>query len=64
MNDEDKIRTLLASAGMLMEDASARIILDRLDTVTSVKLLRDTAHDLGIIAHTIEVIGRSGQAAG
>ncbi|MGJ3627152.1 hypothetical protein AB5I41_09835 [Sphingomonas sp. MMS24-JH45] len=58
--NEDKIRTLLAAAGMLMEDASARLILEKMELAVAITLLRDTAHDLSIIAQTLEAIERAG----
>ena len=58
MTDDEKIRTLLTSAGMLMEDASARLILEHVDVAAALALLRDTAHDLTVIAHAVDVIDR------
>lgn len=58
MSDSDKIRTLLTSAGILMEDASARVILDPPNVAVAIALLRDVAHDLGVIAAAIDVIDR------
>lgn len=58
MNDKEKIRTLLTSAGMLMEDASARLILQNDAPTLLVTLLRETASSLVTIATAVEVIER------
>jgi hypothetical protein len=61
VNDKQKIRTLLTSAGMLMEDASACVVLEHDDVAAAIKLLRDTAHDLRVIANVVDVINRAGR---
>ncbi|MBB5716616.1 hypothetical protein [Sphingomonas aerophila] len=58
MNDREKVRTLLTSAGMLMEDASARLILQTEVSAVLVGLLRETASSLLTIATAVEVIER------
>ena len=58
MNDKEKIRTLLTSAGMLMEDASARLTLQNDAPTLLVTLLRETASSLVTIATAVEVIER------
>lgn len=63
MNDDDMIRALLTSAGMLMEDASARLIFEDGDVDGRVTELRQTARDLTVIADAAEAIQRRRGAA-
>jgi hypothetical protein len=56
MTDDDMIRSFLTSAGMLMEDASATVILGTADPTKAIALLRDTARDLNTIATAVEAV--------
>lgn len=58
MTDDEMIRTLLTSAGMLMEDASAIVILGTAEPANAVALLRRTATALDTIATAVEAIER------
>lgn len=57
MND-DLIRTLMTAAGMLMEDLSAKVLLDPL-APERVDELRALANQLLVIAEVVEVCRRS-----
>lgn len=64
MNDNDKIQTFLASAGMLMEDVSVRMILAEQGIDERIAALRQVIEDLTVIADTVEIIQRRRHAQG
>lgn len=57
MNDDEQIKTLMAAAGMLMEDASAKALLEPLDSAR-VDELRQLARDLLRIADLVDATRR------
>lgn len=63
MSDEERIRVFLASAGMLMEDASAQMILESTGAAACVRTLRGLVDELRTIADAVDVILRRQQDA-
>lgn len=61
MNADDMIQTLLASAGAIMEDASACMILSPDDVPRRVSELRQVASELTTIANAVEATYRVGR---
>lgn len=58
MSDEEMIRALLSSAGMIMEDSSAKLILAPPDSEDAVTELRQAIRELATLIEIIDVIRR------
>lgn len=62
MTEDDIIRTSMAAAGMLLEDLSAKLILDPLDDDLPSQL-RIVAKDLENLANIVDAVRRAGRTA-
>ena len=62
MTEDDIIRTSMAAAGMLLEDLSAKLILDPLNDDLSSQL-RIVAKDIENIADIVDAVRRAGRTA-